>query len=173
MINYVEKYHHHMYYSIILSCFGMFILQRLDFFTLQIGRAVPILLVPAVIVIACFLREWTGFITGLCCGIALDTVTNGSYCFNTIALMLLGTAAGLIFRLFLNRNIKAIIIVGLLGSLIFFIFKWLFLDLFSGDASAVQILLRYHLPSAIYSAVFVIPFFYYVKWLCHKYLIQK
>ena len=173
MINYIEKYHHHMYYSLILFCFGIFLLQRIDFFTLKIGGAVPVLLVSALIVIACFLREWTGFISGLICGIALDTVTNGSYCFNTIALMLLGTAVGLTFRLLLNRNIKAIIIIGLLSSLLYFLSRWLFLDLLCGDASAVQILLRYHLPSAIYTAVFVIPFFYYVKWLCNKYLIQK
>ena len=93
----------------------------MDWFTLQIGRAFPILLVPIVMVIACFLREWAGFIAGLVCGIALDTVTNGSFCFNTIALMLLGVAVGLTFRLLLNRNIKAVIIVGIIGSLLFFI----------------------------------------------------
>lgn len=173
MINYIEKYHHHIYYSLVLLCFGIFVLQRIDFFTLKIGTAFPVLLVPAVIVIACFLREWTGFIAGLLCGIALDTVTNGTQYFNTLVLMLLGAAVGLVFRFLLNRNIKAMIIVSIIVSLIYFLLKWLFLDLFTGDASAFTILLKYHLPSALYTAVFAIPFFYYVRWLCKKYLIAQ
>jgi len=173
MINYVEKYHHHMYYSLVLLCFFVFILQRIETFSLKIGTAFPVLLVPAVMVISCFLREWTGFITGLLCGIALDTVTNGTQYFNTIALMLLGGAVGLVFRFLLNRNIKAIIIVSVLGCLLFFLLKWIFLDLLTGDASAVQLLIKYHLPSALYTSIFAIPFFYFVKWLCKKYIIEQ
>ena len=176
MINYVEKYHHHLYYSLVLWCFGIFILQRIEPFSLKIGTAVPVLLIPAVMVIACFLREWSGFISGLLCGIALDTVTNGigSFnTFNTIALMLLGAAVGLTFRFLLNRNIKAMIIISVLGSLLFFLLKWLFLDLFGGDPSAYGLLIRYHLPSAIYTSLFAIPFFYYARHLCKKYLIEQ
>lgn len=173
MINYVEKYHHHLYYSLVLWCFGIFILQRIEPFSLKIGTAFPVLLVPAVMVIACFLREWSGFIAGILCGIALDTVTNGTQLFNTLALMLLGVSAGLIFRLLLNRNIKAMIIVSVLGSLLFFLFKWLFLDLWAGDPSAMQILIKYYLPSAVYTSLFAIPFFYYTRYLCKKYLIEQ
>ena len=173
MINYVEKYHHHIYYSLVLLCFGLFILQRIDAFTLKIGNAYPVLLIPAVMVIACFLKEWCGFISGLVCGIALDTVTNGTQIFNTLTLMFLGAAVGLIFRFLLNRNIKAMIIVSVLGSLLYFLLKWLFLDLFTGDASAFDLIFRYYLPSAIYTSVFAIPFFYFVRWLCKKYLIEQ
>ncbi len=173
MINYVEKYHHHMYYSLVLCCFGIFIIQRIEPFSLKFGTASPLLLLPAVIVIACFLREWTGFWTGLLCGIALDTVTNGTQYFNTITLMLFGVCVGLLFRFLLNRNIKAMIIVSVLGSFLFFILKWFFLDLLSGDPSAATLLLKYHIPSAIYTSLFAIPFFYYLKWLCKKNLIEQ
>lgn len=173
MINYVEKYHHHIYYSLVLCCFGVFILQRINLFTFKIGTAFPVLLVPAVFVIACFLKEWTGFIAGLLCGIALDTITNGTQSFNTITLMLLGAIVGLLFRFLLNRNIKAMMIVSVLGCLLFFFLKWLFLDFFTGDPSAASILLRYYLPSALYTSLFSIPFFYYVRWLCKKYLIAQ
>lgn len=173
MINYVEKYHNHLYYSLVLWCFGIFILQRIEPFSFKIGTAFPVLLVPAVMVIACFLREWSGFIAGLLSGIALDTVTNGTQYFNTLALMLLGASVGLVFKLLLNRNIKAMIIVSVLGSLLFFLLKWLFLDLWHGDPSATALLIKYHLPSAIYTSIFAIPFFYYVKHLCKKYLIEQ
>lgn len=173
MINYVEKYHHHLYYSLVLWCFGIFILQRIEPFSLKIGTAFPVLLVPAVMVIACFLREWSGFVSGLLCGIALDTVTNGTQYFHTFTLMLLGVAVGLTFKLLLNRNIKAMIIVSVLGSILFFLVKWLFLDLLGGDPSASQLLIKYYLPSAVYTSLFSIPFFYYVKHLCKKYLVEQ
>ena len=133
----------------------------------------PALLIPAVMVIACFLREWCGFIAGLFCGIALDTVTNGTQIFNTLTLMVLGAAVGLVFRFLLNRNIKAMIIVSVLGNILFLLLKWLFLDLFAGDSSAFDLLFKYHLPSAIYTSIFAIPFFYFVRWLCKKYLIEQ
>ncbi len=173
MINYVEKYHHHMYYSLVLLCFGLFVIQRIEAFNLKVGNAFPVLLLPAVVIIACFLREWCGFIAGLICGIALDTVTNGTQYFNTITLMLLGAIVGLTFNFFLNRNIKAVIIVSLLVSLIFFLLKWTFLDLFAGDTSAVDLLFKYHLPSAIYTSLYAIPFFYFTRWLCKKYLVEQ
>ena len=173
MINYVEKYHNHLYYSLVLLCFGLFVIQRIEAFNLKLGNAFPVLLLPAIMVIACFLREWCGFISGLICGIALDTITNGTQCFHTITLMLLGAFVGLTFSFFLNRNIKAMIIVSVLVSLLFFLLKWLFLDFFAGDPSALDLLLRYHLPSAIYTSLFSIPFFYFVRWLCKKYLIEQ
>lgn len=173
MINYIEKYHSHLYYLLAILCFGLFILQRINGLSLKIGNAFPVLLVPAVIMIACFLREWTGFLAGLLSGIALDTVTNGTTCFNTITLMLLGVSAGLIFRLLMNRNIKSALIIGFLGCLVYFVAKWFFLDVLSGDASAMQLLLRYHLPSALYTAVFTVPFFFFVRKLTKKYLIQQ
>lgn len=173
MINYIEKYHSHLYYILTLCLFGLFVLQRIPYLSLTVATATPTLLLPAIIIIACFLREWTGFWTGLISGIALDTVTNGTSCLNTILFLLIGTAAGLVFRLFLNRNIKAAIILTLILSLAYYLIKWLFLDLFAGDSSALSLLFYYHLPSALYTAAFAFPFFYFVRWISQKYLIEQ
>ena len=173
MINYIEKYHSHLYYILTLCLFGLFILQRIPYLSLTVATATPTLLLPAVIVVACFLREWTGFWAGLISGIALDTVTNGTSFLNTLLFLIIGTAAGLVFRLYLNRNIKAAAIFGLIISLFYYLIKWLFLDLFAGDSSALALLFNYHLPSAIYTAAFTIPFFYFVRWISQKYLIEQ
>ena len=173
MINYIEKYHSHLYYSIVLICFSFFILQRIPALTLKIGNAYPLLLLPIVMVTACFLRERTGFWTGLACGIALDTVQNGSFCFNTIVFILFGVGFGLLFRFLLNRNIKSIILAGFIGSFIFFLTRWFFLDLITGDPSALGILIKYEIPSAIYTALFVVPFFFLFRKLCKKYLVEN
>lgn len=173
MINYIEKYHHNLYYLLALLFFGLFLLQRIPFLSLKIATATPCLLLPALLVTACFLREWTGFWAGLLSGIALDTVVNGSNIFNTLTLTVLGVAAGLIFRFFMNRNIKAIIIAGGAFSFIYYLLKWFFLDLLSGDASWAALLFKYHIPSALYTALFTIPLFFLVRWLCNKYLIEQ
>lgn len=173
MINYVEKYHSFLYCILGLIGFGVYLFQRIDGLSLKVGNAVPVLLVPFVIVIACFLREWTGFWFGLVCGIALDTTANGTAIFHTLVLMLLGVSAGLIFRFYMNRNIKSAIIVGAAGSAIFFLLKWFFLDFLSGDPSAGQLLVGYHFPSAIYTAIFTIPFFYLVRFLSKRHLMHQ
>ncbi len=173
MINYVEKYNYSIYYILSLTAFLVFVLQRFQFFALNIGTAFPQLLLPLVVVTACFLREWTGFLFGLFCGIALDTVMNGTILLNTLLFIIIGTGAGLLFRFVLNRNLKSVILAGSIFSLFYFTFKWLFLSLLAKDPSAGEIFARYELPSAIYTALFVIPVFYFVRWLAKKYLIQK
>lgn len=170
MINYIEKYTATLYYELGFLCLGLFLFQRISGLSLRIGTATPVLLIPAVIAIGCFLREWTGFWFGLVCGIALDTAINGSACFHTLALMLTGFSAGLLFHYVFNRNIKSAIIAGTLGSFLFFAAKWFFLDFLVGDASALDMLLRYHIPSAFYTALFMIPFFFFVKWLAGRHL---
>ncbi len=173
MIQYTEKYHSHLYYSFGFFCFALFVLQRIPEFSLRVGTATPLLLLPAVMVTACFLREWTGFWAGLLCGIALDTVINGSACFHTFGLAVFGLCFGLMFRFFFNRNIKSVILLGGIGSFVFFLVRWFFLTLLSKDFSAGALLLRYDLPSAFYTALFVIPFFYYMRHLCRKYVIVQ
>lgn len=173
MINYTEKYNSSVYYILAFGCFGIFILQRIEGFSLKIGTAVPVLLIPAVISIACFLREWTGFWFGLFCGIALDTVTNGTSCFNTFLLIIIGFFSGIAFHYIINRNIKSVLIVSALSSIIYFTLKWFFLTVLTNDSSATTILLKYELPSALYTIIFIVPFFFSVKWLTEKNLVQK
>ncbi len=173
MINYIEKYNSSIYYILSLVAFSLFIMQRFELFSLKIGNAFPQLLLPLVVTVACFLREWTGFLFGLLSGIALDTVMNGTGFLNTVLFLLIGLFAGLLFRFILNRNLKSVMLAGTGFSFLYFLIRWLFLSLFAKDASAGAIFLSYELPSAIYTALFTLPFFYLTKWLAKKYLIQK
>lgn len=173
MIKYIEKYHSHLYFILGFACFFLFFFQRIPGLSLKIGNAYPLLLLPAVMVVGALLREWTGFVTGLVCGIALDTFQSGSSCFNTLAFIFIGAGFGLIFRYLLNRNIKSIILAGSVGSFLFFFVRWFFLVLLAGDTSAGRYLFKYAIPSAIYTALFVIPFFFGFEKLCKKYLVQQ
>lgn len=172
MINYIEKYSPSLYCILGFFCMLLFWFQRIPGCSLKIGTAMPLVLLSAVITIACFLREWAGFWFGLFCGIALDSVLLGSYCFYTLSLAFIGVLSGLTFRFFMNRNIKAVIIAGTLFSLLFFVLKWLFLRVIKGDASLLLFLLKYDIPSALYSAVFIIPLFYFVRHISKKHIVE-
>ncbi len=173
MIKYVEKYNTTVYYMLGILCFGLFTLQRISVFSFKIGQAVPLLLLPVVISIGCFFKEWTGFWYGLLCGIAVDTVASGTFVFNTLALMLIGLASGLVFHYILNRNIKAFAIFGTALTFLYYIMRWVFLVYLRKDPSAGIILMEYIIPSAIYTSVFGIPFFYFIRKIAKKYLLQK
>lgn len=173
MIDNVEKYGISLYCTLGLNCFFLLILQRTPGLSLKIGTATPVLLIPMIVAVACFLREWTGFWFGLVCGIALDVFVEGSRCFHTVSFLLIGTLAGLLYHYIFNRNIKSAIIGGVIFSFMFCILRWLYLCVFKGDSSALIMLARYEVPSALYTSLFIIPFFYYTRWLSKRHLIHN
>ena len=128
---------------------------------LQIRKATPLLLFPFLTAFAINNEELPSFTAGLLIGICLDAVTIGSFCFNTIVLALIGAATSFTSKYLFNKNIRAAIVLALFGALIYFIFNWLFKFAFvSGVKNSIIYLLEYAIPSAIYTAVFVIPAFY-------------
>ena len=172
MIDNVEKYSVWLYCTIGLSCFFLLIFQKTPGLSLTLGTATPMLLVPFVVVISCFLREWTGVFFGLFCGIGMDVFLAGSRCFNTIAMILVGTLAGLLYHYIFNRNIKSVIIGSIIFSFGFCFARWLYLCVFTGDSSAFLMLIRYEIPSALYTAIFIIPFYYFIRWLTKRHLVH-
>ncbi len=173
MIDNKEKYGISVYCVLGLNCFFLFILQRTPGLSFKIGTATPILLIPMIVAVACFLREWAGFLFGLVCGIALDVFVGGSRCFHTVALLLIGALAGLLYHYFFNRNIKSAIIGGVCFSFAFCLARWIYLCLAQGDSSAFLMLIRYEIPSALYTSLFIVPFFYYTRWLTRRHLIHN
>lgn len=103
-------------------------------------------------------------VTGFLCGAVLDSVAADSYCFNTIALLILAVSANLLAHSVFNRNLKATIALSLLLSLIYFIFYWIIFIAFSLDFSGnSKYLLQIALPSSVYTAVLSAPFFFIFK----------
>lgn len=154
-----------------LGAFGFLLLalQHLSSFTLKIGNAYPQLLLTFVLVIACLLGEWVGFWYGFAFGLALDTMAGRSAVFNTLAFMIVAVLAGLLYRYFLNKNIKAVFLGSLAFALLYYLFKWLILYCLRGEPSAFTLLLHYFLPSAVYTAFTVLPFYYAVRRLARHY----
>ena len=81
-----------------------------------------------------------------------------------IALLIIGTAACLAANRLFNKNIRATVVLSLLVAVIYFFAQWITFNSIGHSAKeGLEYLFRYSLPSAIYTSVFVIPFYFIFK----------
>lgn len=146
---------------------GLFILIHIlsfnPFFSLKIGNAVPIMSIAAVVTVAFYYGEWWGFTAGVISGIFADAVTSDSYCFNAMMLLLIGVLSGVLLRKYLNRNIFSALALAAAASGIYFFLNGIFFISHNGALQGFEYLLLHSLPSAVYSALFIIPFYFIGK----------
>lgn len=167
-----EQRHAPVFYGLLgLLSFLLLLLQQISFFSFKIGHAYPQLLLALLLAMACLLGEWTSFWYGLCLGLALDSLAGRASLFNAVTFMVLAVAVGLIYRYWLNKNLKAVLLGGLGASLLYHLLKWFVLYVLRGEPGAVQLLLYYALPSAVYTGFAVLPFYFLVKRLQRRYAI--
>lgn len=146
----------------------LYLLDSTGIMTLRIGSAHPILLIPFLVATAMAAREWVGLLFGALFGILLDITAADSFCFNLILLLLIGCVCGLLCSFVVNDNIFAAILLSLCSGLFYYLVKWLWFYVFAGQTGALNYLISYALPSAAYTALFIIPFYYLVKFVSKK-----
>ena len=149
-------------------CFiGLFILIHIltfsPFFSLSIINAVPIMSIAAVITVSFYYGEWMGFTAGLIYGVFADAVTSGSFCFNAVCLLLIGLLSGVALKKYLNRNIFSALALSAAASGVYFLALGLIFTFRSNALQGFEYLLLHCLPSAVYSALFIIPFYFIGK----------
>ncbi len=148
--------------NVILILF-LFVLRYSGLATLAIGRAIPVTLVPFVTAVSLFYGEWKGAATGFFAGALMDGVMNGSSCFNTIALMLIGVIAGCLSSYYLNKNIRSALCLSLGASFVYLFARLLFFYTFKGISVNMDYFAAYFIPTVFYTALFIIPFFFLEK----------
>ena len=137
--------------------------------TIAISTANPMAALALLAAIIMYAGEAAGVLTGVLLGIVLDSVTSTPIGFNTVTLTVLSFLAMLISHFLFNRNLKAALTLCLLFSFAYFFARWLVLFAFAGDtAGSYMYLIRYALPSAVYTTVFIIPFYYAEKFIFKK-----
>ncbi len=153
-----------------VSVFGfmLYLLDSTGVMTLKIGTAHPVLLIPFLVATAMAAREWVGLLFGAIFGIMLDITAASSFCFNLVILLLIGCICGLLCSYVVNDNIFSAIVLSLSAGLFYFLAKWLWFYIFSGRGEALNYLITYALPSAAYTALFILPFYYLVKFVSKK-----
>lgn len=128
---------------------------------LKIFGVTPLLILPLLTAFSLFHSPISSALTGLFTGIFMDAVASGSYCFNAIILLCIGTFVSLASNNLFNKNIPASIVLSLITSAIYFIFQWIFFHArFENMKDSLIFLLNYALPSVFVSAVFIIPFYF-------------
>lgn len=131
---------------------------------LSIKNAYPFIILALLVAFSVFSKVSHSAVAGFICGAFADSIASETYCFNTIALMLLSVASCLIFDNLFNKNLKAAIFLCFLCTCIYYFFYFIF---FIGPdvniSNSAEYLLQYALPSSAYTAVFVIPFYFIYK----------
>jgi len=132
---------------------------------ISIKNATPLVLIPLVCAFSIFNSVGKSATAGFVVGACLDSMQVGTYCFNTIAFLLMAVLVYLIANNLFNKNIQSAVTLSLIMSLMYFGAKWLIFFFFGLSAKdSMTYLLSYAFPSAMYSAVFIFPLFYLYRY---------
>lgn len=131
---------------------------------ISIGHAYPFIILALLVAFSVFAKVSHAAVAGLISGAFIDSVSTGSYCFNSIALLLLAVGACLLSANVFNKNLKAVFALCFLSAVVYYLFYWLVFIAFSVKGNEnIEYLLRYALPSALYTSFFAIPFYLIYK----------
>lgn len=139
-------------------------------FSIKIFTANPMLPLALLVAICMFCSELNGAISGLLVGIFIDTAASTPQGFNAITFLVLGLCCVLIVKHLFNNNIFSAISLCFLCVLAYFILRWIFCIAFCASFTEnLTYLIRIIFPSCLYTAVFIIPFYYLEKYLHQKF----
>lgn len=141
----------------------LYILRVSGLLLLKIGNISPILLLPLVISIALFFGELNGAIAGFTVGLLMDTSTIGSSVFGCLCIMIIGFLCGIASKFYLNKNIKSALALSVSASFVYYLARFLCFGLFAGKGVDGQYFADFILPGAIYTSLFIIPFYFLQK----------
>lgn len=141
----------------------LFVIRYSGLITLAIGHAVPITLIPLVVAVSLFFGEWYGAAAGLFAGALMDSSMSGSSCFNTLTVMLLGLLCGVLSSYYMNKNIRSAACLSLGSAFLYLFARQTFFYSFKGITVGAEYYSTYFIPTVIYTAVFIIPFYFLEK----------
>lgn len=128
-------------------------------------RAMP--LIPFVVCIGMYERDWGSAGLGLFAGLLWDGVSAHGQGFRSVYLMVIGCVCGLLLHYFMRRNLITGLLLTGVSLVLHNVLYWLFFIVIPGYDGAAELLLNFYLPSCLYSLAFMPLFFYLMKSL-HK-----
>lgn len=109
-----------------------------------------------------FERDICGMLLGLFAGALWDTVASGGS-FNALYLTAIGFLCGTLINTIMRNNVVTAFILSTIATVIYNIGYWLFNYILGGLDNAAYMLLRYYLPSILYTVVLVPLIFIIVR----------
>ena len=107
----------------------LFILRYSGLATLNIGHAIPITLIPLIVAVSLFYGEWYGATAGFFAGSRM------------------------------NKNIRSAAFLSLGASFLYLFTRQIFFYSFKGITVDAEYYSTYFIPTVIYTAIFIIPFY--------------
>ncbi len=149
----------------ILIFFALLLFYYTGILPLTVKGVTPLLILPLLTAYSIYHSPIASALTGAACGIFMDSIALGSYGFNAVVLLILGTLVAIAANNLFNKNIFAATVLSLITCIVYFILQWAFFntDNVSLNDSLIY-LLKYALPTSVYSAVFILPFYYLYRY---------
>ncbi|MBR2152598.1 MAG: hypothetical protein IJ944_04865 [Clostridia bacterium] len=121
----------------------------------------PLGLIPAIVVVyvavcGSIMGEYVGCVMGFMGGLLCDVSAPLSYCFNLVVLTAIGIACGFLGTRLFTRRFVCTLTLSFLALVVYFILQWLVVGVIFGN-EGFYYLLRYSLPSVLYSLLYVLP----------------
>lgn len=148
----------------------LFLIQYNSAFSIKIFNASPLLPLSLLVAIGMFCSELTGAFTGLILGVFTDAVASTPQGFNAVLFCALGLSSVLVIKHLFNNNIVSAVVLCALCSLFYFLLRWIFCYAFSlSFIENLTYLINTVFPSCLFTAIFIIPFYYLEKALHKKF----
>ena len=146
----------------------MFFLQTVPGLLPEVGGALPVILLPFVVVTAMMEREVTGAIFGLAAGLLMDLFTANIGAFHAVSLMIIGCICGLFVSYLLTVSLRSALVLYGGSALLYFTAMWLIYYVLPGYERAGSHYISHYIPLMLYSAVFLIPLYFVIRLIERK-----
>lgn len=118
------------------------------------GNIGVFLLIPAAVIISMFERGIPGLLLGTFAGLLWDTYTTG-FGFNAIYMTIIAFGAWGLIHYLMRNNLSTAMLICSVSLLLYILLYWLWNYVFKGYGTAWQVLIKYYLPTFLYSVVFI------------------
>lgn len=146
--------------------FVVILFHTSEIIDISIKNATPMLLLPLITAFSLFSPMGSALAAGFISGALIDSIAQSSYCFNTVVLILIAVTVNLIANNLFNKNLFSAVVLCLMTCGVYYLLIWIFFHLVGRSVEdSLGYLLSYALPSALYSAVFILPFYCLYKFL--------
>lgn len=120
-------------------------------------------LIPLAVSIAVFERSLGGLLFGAFCGILWDFATVRADGFYSVLLACVGFFAGAAITYFFRNNIFSALLLSASASVAVNVIYWFIFVFIKGYEGGGDVLFSFYLPSALYTAVFTLFYYFAVK----------
>ncbi len=118
-----------------------------------------LLLIPAAVAVAMHEKSVAGLFFGALSGVLWDFASGSGDGFYSASLALVGFAVAAVTVYYLRRKIYTAYILGIVACVLVEVTAWAVFILVRGYDGAFSALLSFYLPSAVYTSLFVLPYY--------------